>query len=196
MNMIRIDFDKPSYLRASLGQAILSHRLQHLLPSAEDQIESDGEPLEPVVINRLYSGRNALVPMETSDDAVKGEFIPLDRSAEDTRETGSSDGIELNFGGVEGKSVSGQYGGSGFAHYRFNKKNGKSFFVRVGKHIIWGVELASQMRSSGVIEGQTIVITFLGKQPVTVLKTFSNPDGTKREEWVNTHKNLWKVEVA
>jgi len=196
MNMIRIDFDQPSYLRASKGRAILSHRLQHLLPGDDEQLEHDGKPLEPVVINRLYSGRNALAPVETSNEAVKGELIPFDRELEDTSEQESSEGVELNFGGVEGKSVTGVYGGSGFAHYRFNKKNGKSFFVRVGKHIIWGIELAPQIRSACVNQGQTISITFLGKQPVTVLKTFANPDGSKREEWINTHKNLWKVEVV
>lgn len=47
--MIRVDFDKPTYLRASLGLAILSPRSQHLLPGADDEV---AEPtLEPVVIN-------------------------------------------------------------------------------------------------------------------------------------------------
>lgn len=185
--MIRVDFDQPAYLRASKGLAVLSSRLQHLLPEADEQYPA--APAEPVIINRLYNGSSVVkapVGQPSEDDSIKGEFIPLD--SED------SDGVELNFGGIEGESVTGAYGGSGYAPYRFNKKNSKSFFLRVGKHLIWGIELAQELRRSGAEKGQEIQVTFLGKKPVTVLKEVSR-NGQKETEWVTTHKNLWEVKT-
>lgn len=186
--MIRVDFDQPAYLRASRGLAILSSRLQHLLPEQDEKFNDI--PSEPVVINRRYSGTSMIpVPVEQvlSDDSIKGEFIPRDQE--------DHEDVELNFGGVKGKSFTGVYGGSGYAHYRFNKKNGRSFFLRIGKHLVWGIELAQELRNSGAEKGQTIEVTFLGKKAVTVLKEV-NKGGKKEEDWVETHKNLWKVTVC
>lgn len=185
--MIRVDFDQPAYLRASKGLAVLSYRLQHLLPEGDDQYPAT--PAEPVIINRLYTGSSVVkapVDQVPDDNSIKGEFIPLEREA--------ADGVELNFGGIEGKSVTGAYGGSGYASYRFQKKNGKSFFLRVGKHLIWGIELAQELRRSGAVKGQQIEVTFLGKKPVTVLKEVTK-DGQTETEWVTTHKNLWDVKT-
>ncbi|MBA1265288.1 DNA primase (plasmid) [Pseudomonas aeruginosa] len=193
--MIRVDFDKPTYLRASLGLAILSPRSQHLLPGADDEV---AEPtLEPVVINRLFNGR-AQVNTDAQTDAqseIRGELIPFKPDDSDDQEIQSSEkGVELSFGGIAGKSVTGLYGGSGHAPYRFNKKNGPSFFLRVGEHLIWGVELAPEIRRSGAEKGvSTISVTFMGKQPVTVLKKANVKNGQPEDEWVNTHKNLWEV---
>lgn len=191
--MIRVDFDQPAYLRASNGLAILSSRLQHLLPKQDIESQTISAS-EPVIINRLYNGlKNDLVPACEAmvDETVKGEFLPLDCDSASSDES-SEQGVELSFGGIKGKSVSGQYGGSGFAHYRFNKNKGKSFFVRVGKHIIWGIDLAPEIRRCGVEKGQHIEVTFLGKEPVTVLKEI-DVNGQKSSEWINTHKNLWQV---
>ncbi len=185
--MIRVDFDQPAYLRASKGLAILSSRLQHLLPKVDEQYQAT--PAEPVIINRLFAGSSVMkahVDQSSEENSIKGEFIPLDRE--------DSDGLELNFGGIEGKSVTGEYGGSGYAPYRFNKKNARSFFLRVGKHLIWGIELAQELRRSGAVKGQLIEVTFLGKKPVTVLKEVTT-NGHKETEWVTTHKNLWQVKT-
>lgn len=194
--MIRVDFDQPAYLRASKGLAILSPRLNHLLPENDVVLESTAQS-EPVIINRLYNGLSK-VPATTEPAAaeeIKGEFIPFNREAEATSAPETEEGVELNFGGIKGKSATGLYGGSGHAHYRFNKKNGKSFFVRVGKHLIWGIELAPELRRSGAVKGQKISVTFMGKKPVTVLKAVNN-NGHKDAEWVETHKNLWEVKVV
>ena len=190
--MIHVDFDQPTYLRATRGLAILSPRSQHLLPG-DDEFAQTEQPLEPVVINRLYSGK-ATAQSEAPSEEIRGELIPFERHESDEQTSDSAEhGIELNFGGVKGKSVSGLYGGSGYAPYRFNKKNGKSFFLRVGEHLIWGVELAPELRRSGAEKGvSTISVTFMGKQPVTVLKKEST-NGVTSEEWVQTHKNLWEV---
>ena len=192
--MIRIDFDQPAYLRAIKGQAILSSRLQHLLPESDDQV-GDAAVLKPVVINRMFNGAKQLTHLQPeAGEVIKGEYIPFENEAKnETAPKQSKGSVELSFSGVEGKSVTGPYGGSGYAHYRFNKKNGKSFFVRVGNHIIWGIELGPEIRRCGVERDQTIKITFMGKQEVTVLKEIDR-NGKKEEEWLNTHKNLWKVE--
>lgn len=193
--MIRVDFDQPAYLRASKGLAILSQRLQHLLP-AEDEVIEAQQPAEPVIINRLYNGakKELAAQQPVEDEAIKGEFIPLERESDQQPDVSES-GVELNFGGIKGKSVTGAYGGSGYAHYRFNKKNGKSFFLRVGKHLIWGVELAPELRRCGAVKGQEIQVTFLGKQEVMVLKEVIK-DGKPEADWVTTHKNFWEVKAV
>jgi len=195
--MIRVDFDQPAYLRASSGLAILSFRLQHLLPKQEQQLQ-DINVSEPVVINRLYNKPMAKPEVSSDvidDEKVRGEFIPFEKEESSLDEELPNEGIELNFGGIKGKSFAGTFGGSGHARYRFNKKNGNSYFVRIGKHIIWGIELAPEIRRSGVNRGEEIRITFMGKEPVTVLKDVKKGDRTEAD-WINTHKNLWKVEVV
>lgn len=188
--MITIDFNVPTYLRASRGLAILSPLNQHLLPGEDEQTQE--QPLEPVVINRLYGGRKPTC-WEPEPEEVRGELIPFkDPVNEDSEPASESDYAELSFGGIKGKSVTGVYGGSGYAHYRFNKKNGKSFYLRIGKHLIWGVELGPEVRRCGVQQGQKISVTFMGKQPVTVLKK-TTVDGQPTEEWITTNKNLWEV---
>jgi hypothetical protein len=192
--MIRVDFDQPAYLRASKGLAILSPRLQHLLP-ADDEVVEPQTAAEPVIINRLYNGaKKVLGEPQVMPDEIKGELIPYARDDED-EPLQSENGVELNFGGIKGKSATGVYGGSGYAHYRFNKKNGKSFFVRVGKHLIWGIELAPELRRSGAVKGQTISVKFMGKEPVKVLKPVIK-DGKQDSDWFDTHKNLWEVKVV
>jgi len=190
--MIRVDFDQPTYLRASQGLAILSPRSQHLLPGGNEQLGSE-QPLMPVVINRLYNGKSRTANQEDTNE-IRGELIPFNEDRTEDLETQSSEqGVELNFGGVQGKSVTGLYGGSGHAPYRFNKQNGPSFFLRVGQHLIWGVELSPELRRSGAEKGvSTISVTFMGKQPVTVLKK-TTKNGHTEEEWVQTHKNLWEI---
>lgn len=190
--MIRVDFDQPTYLRASLGLAILSPRSQHLLPGADDEVAAP--TLEPVVINRLFNGRAQASTDEPSEE-IRGELIPFKPEQSDDLDTQSSEkGVELSFGGIAGKSVTGLYGGCGHAPYRFNKKNGPSFFLRVGEHLIWGVELAPEIRRSGAEKGvSTISVTFMGKEPVTVLKKANVKNGQTEDEWVDTHKNLWEV---
>lgn len=193
--MVRVDFDQPTYLRAANGLAIVSYRLNHLLPG--DEFET-AQSMEPVVINRTYRGAAvAAMPVQEDEQVehkeIRGELIPYE-SESHAQSDEAEKAIELNFGGIKGKSATGRFGGSGFAPYRFNKKNGKSFFVRVGKHLIWGIELAPELRRLGVVEGQTISITFMGKQPVMVLKE-KMINGKPDSDWVSTHKNLWKVVV-
>lgn len=210
--MIRIDFDVPSYLRLPQGLCIVGERSRHKLPP-DDQVTAVAaqatERLEQLQINRYYrpAERTEVVPAAPEPEpipgeAFRGEFIPLDayseeehadyQQDEDVVETPPNNASELSFAGKEGKSVSGVYNGSGFAHYRFNKKNGRSFYLRIGKHLIWGAELRRELQRINPKQGQTIQVTFLGKTPVTVLKE----NGKAGEDWVNTFRNSWKVELV
>ncbi|WP_432780728.1 hypothetical protein QZH44_30190 (plasmid) [Pseudomonas corrugata] len=144
--MIRIDFDVPSYLRLPQGLCIVSERLAHKLPEPETN-ETMHLALEPVVINNLYrpQGRNQVASIENQQQGeIKGEFIPRESEPEYQETTsivesakGGDDlgAPEINFQGVAGKSVTGEYRGSGFAPYRFLKKNGNSYFLRIGEHL-------------------------------------------------------------
>lgn len=206
--MIRVDFDVPSYLRLQQGLCIVSERLAHKLPESETN-EPMNQELEPVVINNLYrsQGRTQVALTDNQQQGeIKGEFIPRDSQPEhqepatEIRIAESDDELddripELNFQGVVGKSVTGEYRGSGFAHYRFLKKNGKSFFLRIGNHLVWGVELNAQLRQSRAQQGDTISLTFLGKTEVSILKEVI-VDGENEQVWVDTHRNSWQIKIV
>jgi hypothetical protein len=206
--MIRVDFDVPSYLRLQQGLCIVSERLAHKLPESETN-EPMNQALEPVVINNLYrpQGRTQVALTDNQQQGeIKGEFIPRDSQPEhqepapEIRIAEGDDELadhtpELNFQGVVGKSVTGEYRGSGFAHYRFLKKNGKSFFLRIGNHLVWGVELSAQLRQSGAQQGDQISLTFLGKTEVSILKEVV-VDGEKEQVWVDTHRNSWQIKIV
>lgn len=206
--MVTVNLDTPTYLRARDGLAVLSARLVHLLPEV---IKNESQQLEPVQINRLFNssarkGIQQLIPDEQPDANIKGEFIPLNEveadnfsspnieELEQQVEEAQSDATELSFHGQKGKTVTGVYAGSGYHHYRFNKKNGKSFFVRIGKHLIWGIELGAALRRSGAQKGQTITVEFQGKTPIKVLKQV-NVDGVLQDDWVDTYRNSWDIRV-
>ena len=205
--MIRVDFDVPSYLRLQQGLCIVSERLAHKLPEAETN-EPMNQALEPVVINNFYrpQGRHQVALIDKQQQGeITGEFIPRDSQPEhqepapEIRVAEGDDELdgyapELNFQGVVGKSVTGEYRGSGFAHYRFLRKNGKSFFLRIGEHLVWGVELNAQLRQSGAQQGDKISLTFLGKTAVSVLKDVS-VDGQAEQEWMDTHRNSWQIKI-
>ena len=206
--MVTVNLDTPTYLRARDGLAVLSARLVHLLPEV---IKEESLQLEPVQINRLFNtsahkGLVQLTPEELPDANIKGEFIPLNEAEAENfsspnseeldqqAEEAQSDATELSFHGQKGKTVTGVFAGSGYHHYRFNKKNGKSFFLRIGKHLIWGVELAAALRRSGAQKGQTITVEFQGKTPIKVLKQV-NVEGVLQDDWVDTHRNSWEIRV-
>ena len=200
--MVAVNLDRPTYLRAKEGLAVLSARLAHLMPEVDIEQKTG---LEPVQINRLFRAHapalTQAIPEESTRE-IKGEFIPLDQ-AEDSPEQPENhneiqdvetEATELSFHGQAGKSVTGVYAGSGYNNYRFNKKNGKSYFLRVGKHLIWGIELGAALRRSGAQKGQTITVEFKGKTPIKVLKTVM-VDGAAQDDWVDTYRNSWEITV-
>lgn len=206
--MIRVDFDVPTYQRARNGLAIVSARLMHLLPEDQEPAADHAKPAERVVINRVFNPeryritQHAQETESSTDEDIRGEFIPLEILNDEPEESDSSEvehdelsSTEISFRGQKGKSVTGVYAGSGYAHYRFSKKNGRSFFLRIGKHLIWGIELNAALRRSGAQQGQKISVTFMGKTPLKVLKEVKH-NGQAEQEWVDTHRNSWDIQVV
>ena len=202
--MIRVDFDVPSYLRLQQGLCIVSERL--VSRGGERPPTGGSDAREPVVINRLYRPGDHPQGAEVErreGPVISGEYLAGDRQPEAAvpalAPVADPEGIEcaaeINFQGMVGKSVTGIYGGSGMAYYRFSKRNGKSFYLRIGKHLIWGIELNAQLRQSGAKQGDLICVTFLGKTPVTVLKEIK-VNGQLEQEWVATHRNTWAIRIV
>jgi len=200
--MPRVNFDEPTYLRVSHGLALVSERLDHLLPEPVPMArERETQQYNPVVINRTYNPKQAVEPrslvpviseekkevFEDDDDASFPEMVEQEEVIE-------SEVTELSIRGNQGKPVEGVYMGSGFAPYRFNKGNSKSFYLRIDSHLLWGVELNSAIRESGAVKGDTIAVTFLGKAPIKVLQKV-NVDGKPTEVWETRHRNRWEIKV-
>lgn len=67
--------------------------------------------------------------------------------------------------------------------------------MRIGEHLVWGIELNAQLRQSGAQQGDNISLTFLGKTAVSVLKEVL-VDGKKEQEWVDTYRNSWEIKIV
>ncbi|MFB8831989.1 hypothetical protein ACE0DR_27995 [Azotobacter sp. CWF10] len=140
------------------------------------------------------------VRQQADQGVVLGEFIARDESFEQPAAC-ATEAVEKREKALEKvfqapqESVTGTYCGSGFAPYRFHKKNPKSFFLRIGKHLVWGIELHAALRQSGVRQGQEITLTFHGKTPVKVLKT-KRVNGVVEQEWADVLRNAWSIEAV
>lgn len=207
--MLSIDFDAPTYLRVGHGLAVVSNRLDHLLP---DPLPSSEEviPSEKVVINRVFNPARLSVvedkeaiqpprldaePTKTSSDTEVDAIDPDLTSNEPTQESAQpEDATELSFRGSRSKPVSGVFLGCGHAPYRFNKGNSGSFFLRIDKSLIWGIELKSALKQSNAKKGDRIEVTFLGKVPLKVLTRVKKGTGTE-EVWETRHRNRWGIRV-
>ncbi len=205
---VQIDFDLPTYLRVGHGLAVVSRRLDHMLP------ECSPEPTEPVKSERVSINRvfNPLRLKQAQPDIQAAPQLPEPSPAADSEEILSpedcavaeqgdqdndeleSDATELSFQGQKGKSFQGVYVGSGHAPYRFNKSNSRSFYLRIEKHLIWGVELKSALDHSGAVKGDQIEVTFRGKQAVEVAKKVKQENRTV-VVWETRHRNKWDVRV-
>ncbi|MDG9857299.1 DNA primase, partial [Pseudomonas nitroreducens] len=175
MNTVRVDFDEPAYLRSYKGMCVHSHR--YCRDGVALQLNDDVQALEPVVINRLYRPQDRLQPvMPAGGVPVEGELLERtdDRGlhavdAQTSISCAAEEDVELSFRqGMEGEFVEGIYNGSGSHWYRFNKRNGRSFYLRIGNHLVWGAELALEINRTNIQKGDKIRLTFLEKTPVTV----------------------------
>lgn len=111
------------------------------------------------------------------------------------REKAGRDSVD--FSGVVSK-LSGKLLEHGSANYDFDKKNDKSYYVKLetaaGTKTHWGVDLERAMTESKTKVGDRIEIEGLGKQPVTVpVKQYDGSGkviGVKDEE---VFRNTWQV---
>lgn len=208
----RIDFDQPTYLRAGHGLAVVSRRLDHLLPEASIEApELQAQSYEKVVINRVFNPSRLKTdtpldaqpatseepePASADTDTNEVALDPVEPEATIDQVSNVPDqaAVEISFQGCERKSVKGVFAGSGFAPYRFNKGNSKSFFLRLDKSLIWGIDLRGALEKSNAQQGDRIQVTFLGKAPVKVLVKIKK--GSKTEEvWETRHRNQWDIKV-
>lgn len=140
------------------------------------------------------------VRQQADQGVVLGEFIARDESFEQPAAC-ATEAVEKREKALEKvfqtpqESVTGTYCGSGFAPYRFHKKNPKSFFLRIGKHLVWGIELHAALRQSGVRQGQEITLTFHGKTPVKVLRP-KRVNGVVEQDWADALRNAWSIEAV
>lgn len=204
---VHIDFEIPTYLRAGHGLAVLSSRLDHMLPecSPEPQVHV---PSEKVVINRVFNPLRLTQPQQAQPVPVPAEPSPSVKLEEETSpadqadtslgdqdsENEHNDATELSFRGQQGKPVVGSFLGCGNAPYRFSKGNSRSFFLRIDKHLIWGVELRTALKRSGAQKGDRIEVTFEGKVPIKVLKDVKQGNRTD-QVWETRHRNQWGIRV-
>lgn len=92
----------------------------------------------------------------------------------------------------------------GEAHFQFDEKNKKNYFVRLKsgengeKEVIkWGVDLERAIKESGVKKGDEIELNFLGSCPVIVKEYVRDKDGNQiglRE--LATHRNTWEAKKS
>lgn len=205
---VQIDFDQPTYLRIGHGLAVVSKRLDHMLPECSPEPSEFKKP-ERVSINRTFNPNRLQQSKHVSqpplqlieaDPSVDSEEIPFPEDCADVDMSDqdhshhNDEATELSFQGQKGRSFEGVYVGSGHAPYRFHKGNSRSFFVRISKHLIWGVELKSALNSSGAVKGDRIEVTFMGKQSVEVLKQIQQDNRTV-DVWETRHRNQWDVRV-
>lgn len=205
---LAVDFDVPTYLRVTHGMAVVSQRLDHLLPEAQIELPEQENQLYRVEINRTFNPerlvnnnvnpQSATKPSEAPLPEARVETVPI---AEVPNEDSTpkaipphQDATELSFVGKAGHPFKGVLLGSGKAPYRFDKTNSSSFYLRVDNHLIWGVDLKSALKRSGAKNDQTIEITFLGKAPIRVPKTVDS-GAHKETVWETRYRNQWEIKV-
>ncbi|MCK5531587.1 MAG: hypothetical protein KAI85_10090 [Halopseudomonas aestusnigri] len=205
---VAVDFDVPTYLRVGHGMAVVSQRLDHLLPEAQAELPEQEKQSQSVAINWTFNperlGKHNVktqledqpseAPMPKARVESEPEAKAVDEDPIQKEITPHQDATELSFVGKPGVPFKGVLLGSGKAPYRFSKTNSSSYFLRVDNHLIWGVDLKDALKKSGAKNGQTIEITFLGKAPIRVPRSVTN--GSERETvWETRYRNQWDVTV-
>ncbi|NMU07603.1 DNA primase, partial [Vibrio parahaemolyticus] len=98
------------------------------------------------------------------------------------------------------KSIAGTLIAHGKAPYEHNEDNELSYFAFIRdksglERTIWGVDLERAIGESEAKYGDEIVMTNLGREPVTVVVEVKDEQGNVvREQPMQTHRNTWLVE--
>lgn len=95
---------------------------------------------------------------------------------------------------TEGKLVA-----HGKAPYGNDPKNSQSYFVTLTDKekelTLWGVDLARAIDEAKPNQGDNLLISNLGRQPVTVTSYTKSESGEYVSKEIQTHRNVWVVEV-
>ncbi|RNF92672.1 hypothetical protein EFK07_06135 [Pseudomonas putida] len=87
----------------------------------------------------------------------------------------------------------------GPAPYLFDKKQSKSFFVKLRnsdgeERVTWGVDLSRVFRENDIAPGDTVALNNLGRKQVTVEVPVRGSDGrVERYEEKTVHRNEWEA---
>ena len=85
----------------------------------------------------------------------------------------------------------------GSDNYLLNKNNEKSYFVKIrtnnDEKIIWGVTLASAIKSAGVKIGESIIINKNNHDPITVSRKTKDAKGQPITTAIPTIRNNWSI---
>ncbi|EPX9378402.1 DUF7146 domain-containing protein [Edwardsiella piscicida] len=98
------------------------------------------------------------------------------------------------------KSIVGTLVSHGKAPYEHNEDNELSYFALIRdksglERTFWGVDLERAIGESEVKYGDEIVMTNLGREPVTVIVEVKDEQGNVvKEQPIQTHRNTWLVE--
>ncbi|MCL4626057.1 hypothetical protein L0Z32_06460 [Burkholderia multivorans] len=90
----------------------------------------------------------------------------------------------------------------GAALYHHDANSARSYFVTLRDaagtdRTVWGVDLERAMQASGAQPGQTVTLSNLGRQPVTVNEPVRDAAGqVAGEQPKSVERNVWKVETA
>jgi hypothetical protein len=99
------------------------------------------------------------------------------------------------------KPVTGRLLEAGTAHYKFDKTQGQSFFVRLdteqGERTLWGTALEHALITSKtrVQVGDTVTVERTGSRPVSVQVAKRDANGqVTGHQYVQSHRNTWRIE--
>ncbi|NGM80167.1 LPD7 domain-containing protein [Burkholderia multivorans] len=90
----------------------------------------------------------------------------------------------------------------GAAPYQHEANGARSYFVTLrdsagADKTVWGVDLERAMQACGVQPGQTVTLSNLGRQPVTINEPVRDAAGQViGEQPKSVERNVWKVETA
>lgn len=99
--------------------------------------------------------------------------------------------------------TTGQLNEAGAAHYRFDPKQGQSYYVKLrtesGERMFWGIDLERALveSRSDVRIGDQVTVENRGSQPVKVKVPQRDADGAWiADQTVTTHRNSWRIETT
>lgn len=133
-----------------------------------------------------------------------GEFLGVEKEGRTKRHSQPTPQAKVTMknnptGGTVRKSE-GVLVSHGKAPYGHDPKNSSSYFVTLtdssGKELtLWGVDLARAVEEAKPSQGDNLLVTNLGQQPVTVTTYIKNEAGEYVSKEIKTHKNTWVVEI-
>jgi len=182
-------------MKNPMQQALLDEARLRL----SEQVEKDSvhaSPLTPDLTQSTGEVPESKRPIAQwePETLTSDSTIPVEKNSARTNE----DKADRDNKTLSQKPLVGQLLEHGPAPYQFNNDNSNSYFIKLktreGERTVWGAELASALKESGVSEGQVLSLQHKGKKMVTVQVPQKNDEGhiTGYKER-HTHRNHWEI---